>query len=137
KSGLYSELRKAVHSIEEMAEASQAYDVLYHMLMLRRHEKDFMLRLDPVYVQRFNEGIEPLRSALILNQQKNDTTQAEALLEQYNNRFLQLVNAQQEMGLLSSSFDRLITTLRETVAQVQAGATAVASASEEMSAITK
>lgn len=46
KSGLYGELRKAVHSIEEMAEASQAYDVLYHMLMLRRHEKDFMLRLD-------------------------------------------------------------------------------------------
>src|SRR5690606_5365694 len=90
KSGLYGELRKAVHSIEEMAEASQAYDVLYHMLMLRRHEKDFMLRLDPVYVQRFNEGIEPLRSALILNQQKNDTTQAEALLEQYKNRFLQL-----------------------------------------------
>ncbi|QQD21059.1 HAMP domain-containing protein [Oceanospirillaceae bacterium ASx5O] len=236
KSGLYGELRKAVHSIEEMAEASQAYDVLYHMLMLRRHEKDFMLRLDAAYIQRFNDGTEPLRSALILNQQENDTTQAEALLDQYQNRFMQLVKAQQDMGLteseglqgemrdtihqtdsifkqlreqldtelqaltqsvyltlgisilltfaiitgltiivsraiylpvqtitekighiardldlthlinhktgdeigmLSSSFDRLITTLRETVAQVQAGATEVASASEEMSAITK
>lgn len=235
KSGLYGDLRKAVHQIETAAQASGAYEVLYHMLMLRRHEKDFMLRLDISYLDKFQAGVEPLRSALILNQKQEDAD-AEALLRRYQDSFIALVQKQQEMGLdeksglmgqmrtaihqtdevftqlheqldmllksmkrsaylsltisilltfaviagltvvvsraiylpvqsitnkvqhiardldltslighksgdeigvLSAAFDRLISTLRDTVSQVQSGATQVASASEEMSAITK
>ena len=234
-SGFYGELRSAVHGIEKAAQASGDYEVLYHMLMLRRHEKDFMLRLDPSYLDKFTAGIEPLRSALILNQKQEDQDAAE-LLRRYQERFTVLVKEQQKMGLnereglfgqmrssihqtdaalthlheqldtllqtikqsimvtlgisilvtfsiitaltiivsraiylpvqsitdkvqhiardldltslighksgdeigvLSAAFDRLIGTLRDTVSQVQAGATEVASASEEMSAITK
>ncbi len=235
KSGLYGDLRSAVHQIEKAAQASGAYEVLYHMLMLRRHEKDFMLRLDISYLDKFQAGVEPLRSALILNQKQEDAD-AEALLRRYQEGFVALVQKQQEMGLdeksgimgqmrsaihqtdevfkqlheqldvllknmkrsayltlsisilltfavvagltivvsraiylpvqsitnkvqhiardldltslighksgdeigvLSAAFDRLINTLRDTVSQVQSGATQVASASEEMSAITK
>lgn len=235
KSGLYGDLRSAVHQIEKAAQASGAYEVLYHMLMLRRHEKDFMLRLDISYLDKFQAGVEPLRSALILNQKQEDAD-AETLLRRYQEGFVALVQKQQEMGLdeksglmgqmrsaihqtdevfkqlheqldvllknmkrsayltlsisilltfavvagltivvsraiylpvqsitnkvqhiardldltslighksgdeigvLSAAFDRLINTLRDTVSQVQSGATQVASASEEMSAITK
>src|SRR5690606_14073020 len=58
---------------------------------------------------------EPLRSALILNQQENDTTQAEALLDQYQNRFMQLVKAQQDMGLTES--EGLQGEMRDTIHQ--------------------
>ena len=46
KSGLYGSLRAAVHEVESMAKAEQEYELLFHMLMLRRNEKDFMLRRD-------------------------------------------------------------------------------------------
>ena len=44
KSGLYGSLRAAVHDIEELAKEAGEYEILFHMLMLRRNEKDFMLR---------------------------------------------------------------------------------------------
>ena len=40
KSGLYGALREAVHNVEATAKAAADYEILYYMLMLRRHEKD-------------------------------------------------------------------------------------------------
>ena len=61
-SGLKGALRVAVHNVEALldAEASSgtALDAqLVQMLMLRRHEKDFMLRKSDKYVVKFDEQI--------------------------------------------------------------------------------
>ena len=47
--GLMGEMRKAVHDIETSLKAADKPDLQVLMLMMRRHEKDFLARLDPKY----------------------------------------------------------------------------------------
>jgi methyl-accepting chemotaxis protein len=51
-SGLQGAMRSAVHSIEERLEAVDDPAIRASMLMMRRHEKDFMLRGDASYLQK-------------------------------------------------------------------------------------
>ncbi len=235
KSGLYGGLRKAVHDIESSAKSTEEYELLYYMLMLRRHEKDFMLRSDPAYMEKFKAGINDFSLALERSSLAG-SSKVQQELKAYQDQFTALFKKEQAMGLnekeglrgdmrttihktesifdeltvyisnemetmtqrvyttltlsilltfaivatltflvsraiylpvqnitgkiqriardldltqlighrsgdeigiLSHAFDALIATLRETVEQVKSGATEVASASEEMSAITR
>ncbi|MEO3427208.1 HAMP domain-containing methyl-accepting chemotaxis protein [Pelagibius sp. CAU 1746] len=54
-SGLQGQLRKAVHDIEERLKESDLPDLTIKMLMMRRHEKDFMLRGEQKYIERIEE----------------------------------------------------------------------------------
>lgn len=54
ESGLYGELRKAAHQLENEFKALNQDKAMVSLLQLRRHEKDFMLRLDLKYLERFN-----------------------------------------------------------------------------------
>jgi len=235
KSGLYGALRAAVHDIEKTASAANDYEILYYMLMLRRHEKDFMLRSDPAYVDKFDQAINDFRNTLshstlaqnpdienqlmsyqqkfhalfekekligltetegLLNEMRTTIQQTEstfdelktqinsAITEQQQSIYIKLVvsilatfiivasltmivsraiyrpvqeitrniqeissdldltrltshKSRDEIGILSTAFDSLLTTLRDTVFQVKSGATEVAAASEEMSVITR
>lgn len=56
-SGLQGELRAAVHAAEKTIGENAADDLLVKLLMMRRHEKDFMLRLDPSYKDRLDQRI--------------------------------------------------------------------------------
>jgi methyl-accepting chemotaxis protein len=47
--GKLGELRNAVHTIEHELETVNHPEVVVPMLMMRRHEKDFLARLDPAY----------------------------------------------------------------------------------------
>ncbi|MAD45128.1 MAG: hypothetical protein CMI02_00860 [Oceanospirillaceae bacterium] len=235
KSGLYGALRSAVHDIEDSAQSAGDYQLLYHMLMLRRHEKDFMLRYDPKYMDKFDQQINGFRTALADSPLAGDS-QVSDKLATYQQRFRALFNKEKtigldqssglrgemrqvihqtessfdqlkteitsameeerqsiytslaisiavtfvviaaltilvsraiyqpvqyitenirqisgdldltrltshksgdEIGILSAAFDSLLTTLRDTVHQVKAGASEVATASEEMSVITR
>ncbi|WFU42681.1 methyl-accepting chemotaxis protein [Bradyrhizobium sp. CB82] len=49
KSGLEGRLRASVHDIEAKVDQLHEVPLLVTMLMMRRHEKDFMLRRDPKY----------------------------------------------------------------------------------------
>ncbi len=102
--GLYGALRASVHNIEEKLNSFDEDTLLKHMLMLRRHEKDFMLRLDMKYVSRFNDQVQSFKAAL------NDSflpaaTQAEinTLLDHYQRDFLALVEGYQKKGLDNDS----------------------------------
>ncbi|WP_203292052.1 methyl-accepting chemotaxis protein [Maricaulis parjimensis] len=53
--GLQGELRSAVHNVEERLEAFQDAELTVLMLMMRRHEKDFMLRGSPRYLDSFDQ----------------------------------------------------------------------------------
>lgn len=52
-SGLEGEMRKSVHAIETRLKDFEEPQLTILMLMMRRHEKDFMLRRDPRYGDEF------------------------------------------------------------------------------------
>lgn len=54
-SGLQGDLRSAVHNVEEKLKAANLDALTVKMLMMRRHEKDFMLRGDEKYVGRIDD----------------------------------------------------------------------------------
>ncbi len=102
--GLYGRLRQSVHAIESELKQHQFVDVTAKMLMLRRHEKDFMLRREMSYVKKFNEEIVRFKSALAALPLASDKTQQlVALANAYEKDFLALVVGEQQIGVKEQS----------------------------------
>jgi len=98
KSGLYGELRVAVHSVETLI-GNDNYRLRSEMLQLRRNEKDFMLRLDDKYVDKLNKNV----SKLLTTVQASDFSSSKKqkvnnLIKAYQNAFSNLVMSQKELG---------------------------------------
>ena len=85
-SGLQGSLRKAVHEIET-ALGSSAPELSALMLTLRRNEKDFILRRDRSYLERFEKNADIFRAAL----EKDGRTAQLQLLATYRRDFAALV----------------------------------------------
>ncbi len=101
KTGLYGSLRNAVHEVETLAKAQQEYELLFHMLMLRRNEKDFMLRRDMKYLSKFDANIAKFNqtlSALFLVSEP----EIRQKLDNYQRDFKALVTKEQQIGLTNS-----------------------------------
>jgi methyl-accepting chemotaxis protein len=62
--GLLETLRSAVHDIEEKLKSVTVPDAQIAMLMMRRHEKDFIARLDPQYGAAIKERLKEFIAAL-------------------------------------------------------------------------
>lgn len=103
KDGLYGGLRTAVHGVEKLVKQQDEYQLLSDMLMLRRNEKDFMLRSDQKYVEKYNKNLakfeHTLNGSAISNDAKEQIKQA---LGKYRNDFLSLVDGYKKKGLSSS-----------------------------------
>ncbi|MCW8995096.1 MAG: methyl-accepting chemotaxis protein [Psychromonas sp.] len=98
QSGLYGKLREAVHKAEKVI-GEQDYHALSAMLMLRRNEKDFMLRLDDKYVQKFQNNFEKLESIISTSDLPlSQKSMINAALKTYHNAFLDLVKEQRKFG---------------------------------------
>lgn len=64
KSGLQGTLRASVHEVESRLAQPDEMRLFNLMLMMRRHEKDFMLRLDPKYAQDLKKRAGEFETAL-------------------------------------------------------------------------
>ncbi|AGH97828.1 methyl-accepting chemotaxis protein [Micavibrio aeruginosavorus] len=64
KSGLLGDLRAAVHGVEEIINAQNQDRLKVLMLMMRRHEKDFLARKDPKYIEDIKKRGEEFKLAL-------------------------------------------------------------------------
>ena len=64
KSGLQGTLRASVHEVESRLAQPDELRLSNLMLMMRRHEKDFMLRLDPKYAQDLKKRAGEFEAAL-------------------------------------------------------------------------
>ena len=93
ESGLMGELRQAAKQLEERLEALNQDALSVVLLQLRRAEKDFLLRKDSSYVERFNV----LMSQFTLQLNSDDSSKALAL--QYNQSFNALAAGMQQIGL--------------------------------------
>jgi methyl-accepting chemotaxis protein len=93
KSGLYGGLRSSIHQVEETITNQPL--LLADMLMLRRHEKDFMLRRDAKYISRFSEGVAIMKRNIPV------ALKAEIIpkLETYETQFMKLYEAEKKIGL--------------------------------------
>ncbi|MEI4549108.1 methyl-accepting chemotaxis protein [Pseudoalteromonas spongiae] len=120
------------YSTNQMAELGSelalSKELSNNMLMLRRHEKDFLLRKNEKYVDKFNQrivlikqNIHALHNALdtipSLKLQLSDTLD---LIEQYETQFLTLVALDKRIGLtkdqgLRQAFNLAETQLKEAV----------------------
>lgn len=95
KDGLYGSLRGAVHKVQDSAKKSQNSVLLSSVYDLRKQEKDFMLRRDLKYVTKFKKKIDKLISISETSIKNN--------LQIYKSDFLELVDAEIEIGLDSKS----------------------------------
>ena len=91
--GLYGELRKKIHVVEDYAKSTVNIDLLAKVYELRKEEKDFMLRRNLNYVERFKEKIEKLLYDNNLDEQYKNQ------LVEYKNSFLSLVEKEVKLGL--------------------------------------
>jgi len=116
KDALYGDLRSAVHNVEELI-GKDNFQLRSEMLQLRRNEKDFMLRLDDKYVEKLKSNI----SKLILSTNNSDLPvdrkqQITTSLSNYEGAFLNLVDAQKQLGYHSTM--GLLGEMRKAVHQV-------------------
>ncbi|EWH09977.1 methyl-accepting chemotaxis sensory transducer [Catenovulum agarivorans DS-2] len=104
KSGHYGSLRQAVHNVESEVKALNEYELLSQMLQLRRAEKDFMLRFDTKYLDKFNDHIDVFLNKLEASPIPNDVkSKVASLIQDYAAYFDKFVAAQSKLGLNSSS----------------------------------
>ncbi|MDX1335025.1 MAG: methyl-accepting chemotaxis protein [Gammaproteobacteria bacterium] len=114
KSGLYGALRSSVHDIEEVVKAAGDDRLLADMLMLRRREKDFMLRWDMKYLDKFNKDVETFKSHLVASNHSADfKADVNAKMDKYQSEFHAFVQGMQKLGL--SSKEGMLGEMRDTV----------------------
>lgn len=116
--GLYGSLRDAIHQVEELLRVERQYQLGQEMLMLRRHEKDFMLRLDLSYVEKFDKEMTQLQTDLPRAYMAPEVkSRIDSALAAYEKDFKALVAAMQQMGL--NSDDGLQGEMRDSIHQVE------------------
>lgn len=104
KSGLQGRLRQAVHTIEKQLNELDQVALSKDMLMLRRREKDFLLRMDLKYLDRLNRDVIVFEKNLTKsNLSDNEKASLSLHLKQYQSDFQAMVNGYQTLGLSAQS----------------------------------
>ena len=93
--GLEGKMRKYAHELEDENTAISSVD----LLMLRRHEKDFFLRGEEEYLDKFNSLCSDIQEELTLLNKKQDLERLIAYREIFN----QVVKAESTVGTDSKS----------------------------------
>ena len=100
RDGLYGSLRDAAHKAEALFQEQGDAGLQVHMLTLRRAEKDFMLRRDAKYLDRFNQAFAQMQSAQAVAFLADDVQQRSTqYLDAYKASFVALVDAERAIGL--------------------------------------
>ena len=98
--GLRGSLRAAVHGAESAVRELEQDHLLASILMLRRHEKDFLLRHQLKYLQKFQKQLTALNEQIdgspVVALQSEQISSA---LKLYGERFEALVSSWQTLGL--------------------------------------
>jgi len=90
--GLEGKMREYAHALEDEIKMS-------NILSLRRHEKDFFLRDELVYVELHNDLSTRIIKSL---EQRNEESTTIDLVEQYSETFNELVDVQKAIGINSN-----------------------------------
>ncbi|PKF49475.1 methyl-accepting chemotaxis protein [Enterovibrio nigricans] len=121
--GLQREAREASHRIEKEVQQIKDDNIYKQLLMLRRHEKDFLLRSNKKYLDAFNTQYSAVRSAIAEGQMPASNRMImESALTEYHDAFNALVEGLSHIGLTPQEglHGSLRTSVRETESQMKA-----------------
>ncbi len=94
--GNYGQLREATHQLEEKINQSNDMNAQLQLLTIRRHEKDFLLRVEQKYIEHLRATTADLSSHL-------SDAESIRLLDEYRKQFNYLVEATTQIGFDSKS----------------------------------
>jgi|GEM_PF-343433 len=97
--GLRGHLRQTAHAAEEQVRATLDADMLNDLLMLRRHEKDFLLRLDPKYRERFQQQMVQINQQIEIALLQDEAETLKGLLNTYAQDFYHMMDSYTQLGL--------------------------------------
>jgi len=104
-SGAYGSLRDAVREVETLVKEAQSTDLTATILLVRRHEKDFMLRGDDKYVDETRKTVTVLISKVNSSGLPPATkTSILQKIETYSQNFTLFVNLSKEIATLTDTF---------------------------------
>ncbi|PYF10659.1 methyl-accepting chemotaxis protein [Rhodobacter viridis] len=112
ESGLEGQLRTAVHAAEKMIGSIAVPKVEITLLKMRRHEKDFIMRLDPKYIDELDKEIATFSTypdTMFLSQQHRDRTLAK--LTEYQEAFHQYADLALQIGDTTRACDESYDTM--------------------------
>lgn len=117
ESGLRGILRQAAHRVEDTFRATSNDPLLVSLLMLRRHEKDFLLREDEKYVDKFDL----IHAGLLTTMVQTELDEAiqsgiQQDLNDYAQNFHQLVDSKRELN--QGPRTRLATNMQQALAEL-------------------
>jgi methyl-accepting chemotaxis protein len=116
--GIEGKMRTAIHDVEKQIGDFKSDKAMIHMLSLRRHEKDYIIRKDLSYKDKFNAELFDffifLKSSGLPASEKESLKN---LLIKYENSFKELVDKDIEIGLTENQ--GLLGELRKVVHQVE------------------
>lgn len=104
KSGLLGHLREAVHNAESTMKEFKDDRLLKDMLMLRRHEKDFLQRMDLKYQEKFEKDFAVFSKDLAASAlEASVKTLVQEKMDLYKRDFNSLIAGYQKKGLTFES----------------------------------
>ncbi|WP_164935794.1 methyl-accepting chemotaxis protein [Bradyrhizobium nanningense] len=96
--GLQGKLRQAVHQAEARLEQLNEPHLTVLMLMMRRHEKDFMLRHEEKYGDELERRVVEFEAALVTSELAPESkTELRTLIASYRSGFLSFLVSQQAL----------------------------------------
>jgi methyl-accepting chemotaxis protein len=111
--GLLGSLRQSVHAVEAALKQVEQPRLQILMLMMRRHEKDFLARGETRYIDEFRKRTDEFRNVLVAAPDipADLATKVHADMGSYERDFLALADAQltvaQQLKLVSASYAEL------------------------------
>ncbi|MBK8157479.1 MAG: HAMP domain-containing protein [Rhodospirillaceae bacterium] len=140
--GLRAKLRKSVHDVEEKLKALSLDKLTISMLMLRRVEKDFLLRLDPKYVEAHAKASADFIADLELTAvPPADKEQIAVLMTAYGKDFASVASTRlsliQDEKSLSETFSKVDPVVTAMIDKINEQFVAGSKRAEEFSAQTK
>ncbi len=99
--GIIGKMRASIHHVETELKTIDYDPFSLYMLTLRRHEKDFLLREDEKYKDKFNTVLEEFLFSIKKNKNRLTNTQYSVLntsLEEYRDNFNQVIEISLSIG---------------------------------------
>jgi methyl-accepting chemotaxis protein len=117
--GLSGELRGAVHGIESELKQADNPKLTSGMLMLRRHEKDFMLRRDPKYVEELKKAVADFGKSVAASDLSPEAgTSIESKLQKYQSAFLKWAEGAQQTARHGAAMSKEFHQIEPVVAEI-------------------
>jgi PAS domain S-box-containing protein len=109
KSGARGNLRRSIKNAEKLIKESNKGELLVPLLMARRGEKDFLLRRDPVYINKVESAVSSLKESVEASSLSVDSkAQLFSKVDDYLSRFKELTDLIADEAKLIDSFRKSV-----------------------------